>query len=99
MATQEKRKKSELIMVRVAPHDHETLRQRAHDACMSIPAYLLACSLGHKARSQADTHIIEELRQLASLQRELAQEGNGAANMQYNMLLLEILGAMRRLGT
>lgn len=98
MDTQEKRKKTELIMVRVAPDDHETLRQRAQDACMTVPAYLLASALGRKTRSQADTHIIEELRRLGSQQRELARSASDAMCIQYSVVLVEIIGAMRRLG-
>lgn len=98
MDKQEKRKKSEIIMVRVAPDDHEALRQRAQDTSMTIPAYLLACALGRKARSQTDTHIIEELRRLGSQQRELARSASSAMSVQYSAVLLEIIGAVRRLG-
>lgn len=98
MEKPEKRKKSEIIMVRVAPDDHEALRQRAQDASMTVPAYLLASALGRKARSHADTHIIEELRRLASLQREMALAAANATSAQYSAVLLEIIGAMRRLG-
>lgn len=98
MDKQEKRKKSEIIMVRVAPDDHEALRQRAQDASMTVPTYLLASALGGKARSQADTHVIEELRRLGSQQREMARADGNAMNVQYGAVLLEIIGAMRRLG-
>jgi hypothetical protein len=94
----EQRRKSEIIMVRVTPDDHETLRQRAQDACMTVPAYLLASALSRKARSHADAHIIEELRRLGGQQRELALSAGNAMSVQYSAVLLEIIGAMRRLG-
>ncbi|AKU24736.1 hypothetical protein ACZ75_06805 [Massilia sp. NR 4-1] len=85
-------------MVRVAPDDHEALRQLAQDASMTIPAYMLACALGRKVRSQAATHIIEELRRLGCQQRDLARSASDAMSVQYGTVLVEIIGAMRRLG-
>ncbi|MBA5687225.1 plasmid mobilization protein MobA [Rugamonas apoptosis] len=98
MSTQEKRIKTSMVMVRVSPEDHAALAERARDVNMTVPAYMVSCALGRRTRSQADAHILEELRRLGEQQRALHASGDGTLTAQYGAVLVEIVGAMRRLG-
>lgn len=98
MNTKEKRIKTSMVMVRVTPEDHAALAERARDVNLTVPAYMVSCALGRRTRSQADAHILEELRRLGEQQRTLHAGGNGALTTQYGLVLAEIIGAMRRLG-
>ncbi|MES2262919.1 MAG: plasmid mobilization protein MobA [Pseudomonadota bacterium] len=98
MDTKDKRLKTAMVMVRVAREEQAQLRERARDVGMTVPALMIACALGRRTRSQADTLIIEELRRLGAQQRELCAAGGDVLSTQYGAVLVEIIGAMRRLG-
>lgn len=98
MSTSEKRKKTSLVMVRVAPEDHDVLRTRAAEAGLSVSGYLLASGLSRLTASKTNAHLIQELRQLGARQKELWIVGGGALTPEYRTVLVEILLLLGRIG-
>lgn len=98
MSTSEKRKKSDLVMVRAAPDQLAELRARAADAGQTVSGYLLAAGLGQKTRSHANAHLVNELRLLGAQQKDLCIVHGGAMTAEYRAVLVEILLAVGRIG-
>lgn len=98
MSKSEKRTKSSLVMLRVAPDDRSALEQKAADVGRKLPGYLIACGLGRKTRSSMEDHIVHELRILGEQQRQLFQKSGGQFNAEYNAVLAELIAAIKRIG-
>jgi hypothetical protein len=98
MSKSEKRKKSSLVMLRIAPDDRSALEQKAADVRRKLPGYLIECGLGRKTRSAMEDHIIQELRSLGEQQRQLFQKSGGQFNVEYNAVLAELIAAIKRIG-
>lgn len=99
MSKSEKRRKSAMVMVRVTPETHALLREKALDVGLSVPAYLVTCGLGKQTRTKTDAHVLNELRRLGDLQKQLCREHDGALSPEYTAVLVEILSAMGRIGS
>lgn len=98
MSNSEKRLKTVVLTIRVAPAERDMLRQKAADVNKTLPAYLIDCGLGRRTRSVVNEQIINELRRLGDLQRNLCIEYNGQLGGEYIAVLLEIVAAVRRIG-
>jgi hypothetical protein len=85
-------------MVRATPEDAAQLRAQAEGCGVTVPAYLLACALRRRLRSQGHALVTEELRRLGLQQRELCTAAGGALSAEYGAVLLAIIAAVRRLG-
>lgn len=93
----EERKKTKVVMVRVAPDEFDVLQERALDAGTTIPEYLRARGMGRRTRSRIDSHIINELRRLGGLQKHLFNEGGGVLTKEYAAVLVELKHAIMRI--
>lgn len=98
MSNSEKRLKTVVLTIRVAPAERDMLRRRAADVNKTLPAYLVDCGLGRRTRTVVNEKIINELRRLGELQRNLCKEYNGQLGGEYIAVLLEIVAAIRRIG-
>jgi len=98
MSKSEKRKKSGLVMLRIAPDDRNALERKAADVSLKLPSYLIACGLARKTRSSMEDHIVHELRSLGELQRQLFHKCGGQLSAEYNAVLAELIAAIKRIG-
>jgi hypothetical protein len=98
MSTSEKRRKSGIVMVRVTPEEHAAVREKARDAGLTVPAFVLACALARTTRSDADAHIMNELRKLGESQRRLCHDPSGPMAAAQAAVLVEIIAAIKRVG-
>lgn len=94
----EERRKTKIIMVRVAPDEFDALQERAQDTGTSVPEYLRTCGMGRRTRSVVDSIIINELRRLGGLQKHLFNEGRGAQSKEFAAVLVELKNAIARIG-
>lgn len=85
-------------MVRVAPEDLAILRARAAEAGLSVSGYLLASGLSRPTATKTNAHLIQELRQLGTRQKELWIVGGGALTPEYRAVLVEILLLLGHIG-
>ncbi|WP_080337065.1 plasmid mobilization protein MobA [Burkholderia pseudomallei] len=79
--------------------DEEALvRERARDCGMSVGQFVLAAALGRRTRTKIEAHILNELRRLGGLQKHLFNEGGGMLSKEYAAILVELRGAIARIG-
>lgn len=98
MSSSEKRRKSGIVMVRVTPDEHAAVREKARDAGLTPPAFLLACALARSTRSDATAHIMNELRRLGESQRQLCHDPGVPMTTAQAAILVEIIAAIKRVG-
>lgn len=94
----EVRQKTEKVMVRVTPEQLRTLRDKAHDAGVTVPEYLRRLGLGRKLHTRVEAGVINELRRLGGLQKHLFTGGAGVLSKEYANILIEIREAIKRIG-
>ncbi|CAH2798739.1 MAG: hypothetical protein CBARDMAM_3939 [uncultured Caballeronia sp.] len=73
MSTSEQRQRTgRLPAIRCFDSEEAAVRQKASDCGMSVGQFMLSAALGRGTRTKIDTHILNELRRLGSLQKHLA---------------------------
>ncbi|KGW39054.1 putative plasmid mobilization protein [Burkholderia pseudomallei MSHR1000] len=65
---------------------------------MSVGQFVLAAALGRRTRTKIEAHILNELRRLGGLQKHLFNEGGGMLSKEYAAILVELRGAIARIG-
>lgn len=95
----EARKKIRHIMVRIAPDELEAIQGKARDNELSVPAYMRACGMARQTRSKMEEHVLNELRRLGGLQKQLFAEGKGIGTPEYSACLAELKAAIRQAGS
>ncbi|HDR9482854.1 TPA: mobilization protein [Burkholderia aenigmatica] len=94
----EERRKTKIIMVRVAPDEFDALQERSQDTGTSVPEHLRTCGMGRRTHSVVDSIIINEMRRFGGLQTHLFNEGRGAQPKEFAAVLVELKNAIARIG-
>jgi hypothetical protein len=96
--TEQCRRTGWLPAIRCFEEEEALVREKAHDGAMSVGLFVLAAALKRQTRSKTDSHVINELRRLGSLQKHLCTEGNRALFKEYANVLVEITEAIKPIG-
>ena len=96
MSMTEQRRTKWLPSVRCFEHE-EAVREKAYDCGKSTGQFMLAAALGRRTQSKIDSHILNELRRLAGLQKHLFKESGGKHSKEYAEILVEVKAAIVRL--
>ncbi len=97
MSMNEQRRTKWLPSVRCFEHEEAAVREKAYDCGKSTGQFMLAAALGRRTQSKIDSHILNELRRLAGLQKHLFKESGGMHSKEYAEILVEVKAAILRL--
>lgn len=95
--------KKSMIVMRTDCLVKEQLKQKADDCGLSLTDYLLRCGLGRPIRSRVNAVIINELRDFASLIKQIRTEDveqgrEGSWDNEYREVLKAVVTAIERIG-
>jgi hypothetical protein len=85
--------------IRCFEEDEQAVRQKAADCNLSIGQFLLKAALARPTRSKVDQHILNELRRLGGLQKQLFKESGGQMSAELSAVLAEVQKAIARIGS
>lgn len=88
-----------VIRCRVTRDEKKLIEQKAVDCGMGVSQFVRQLALGKPVRSRAVATIINDLRDLASLQKELYQQGDKRHEKEYRRILETIVAAIERVSS
>jgi uncharacterized protein YgfB (UPF0149 family) len=91
--------RGDLIRVRVTRDEKKLIEQKAADCGMSVSQFVRQLSMGKPVRSKVVATIINDLRDLADLQKELYQQGDKRHEKEYRRILESIVAAIERVSS
>jgi len=97
MSSSEARKRTVNMKVRLLPEEDAEIRDRAHEAGLTVAQYLRCCALNRRIRNQADRNVVNELRRLGGLQKHLFSQIGGVNSQEYAQIFKSIIDAIERI--
>ncbi|MFA5976543.1 MAG: plasmid mobilization protein MobA [Elusimicrobiota bacterium] len=97
MSSSESRKRTVNMKVRLLPEEDMEIRDRAHDAGLTVAQYLRCCALNRRIRNQTDRNVVNELRRLGGLQKHLFGQVGGLNGQEYARVFSAIIKAIERI--
>jgi hypothetical protein len=84
------------LSIRVTPDDYAAIVEKAAGCGLPIAEFVRRCSLGRQTPARTDLQVVNELRRLGGLQKQLFSQDDERNRERYAELLLEIQAAIER---
>lgn len=91
--------REDLIRTRVTRDEKKLIEQKAADCGMSVSQFVRNLALGKPVRSRVVATIINDLRDLADLQKDFYQRGGKQHEKEYRRILESIVLAIERVSS
>jgi antitoxin component of RelBE/YafQ-DinJ toxin-antitoxin module len=87
------------VRIRFTPDEKEQAKANAKEAGLTLSEYIRRRALGLPVRSKADAQMINELRRLGGLVKHIHNESAGVNSKETAGVLVEIIDAIKRIGS